>query len=156
MILCQVSSCGYLWIHRFIQKNIYWRAAMQQTWNQWAYKGGSKRQKKYLCPHGVFILRGRDSQYTQEMNKIYGVLDKSILYPYGKNKTGKRAGQKGATILSRFVRELHTEKAHLSKGPKLGKGRKPFPILEGVWRRIFLAERLVSAKALHREYTRPV
>lgn len=33
------------------------------------------------------------------MNKIYDVLDKAVLYPYGKNKTGKRAEQEGATIL---------------------------------------------------------
>lgn len=63
------------------------------------------------------------------MNKIYDVLDKAVLYPYGKNKTGKRAEQEGATILSRLVRELHTKKVHLSKVPKLGKSRKP----QGIW-----------------------
>lgn len=70
------------------------------------------------------------------MHKIYGVLDKEIPYPYGKNKAGKGAAQKGAAILSRLLRECHTEKVHLSKEPKWGKGRK----LQDIGKRIFQAE----------------
>lgn len=49
------------------------------------------------------------------MHNIYSVLDKEALYPYGKNKAGNGAGQKGGAILSRLVREFHTERVHLSE-----------------------------------------
>lgn len=55
-ILCQVSSCGYLWIHRFIQK-IFTEELLCSRPESDGYTKVDQKDKKNFCLHRVFILK---------------------------------------------------------------------------------------------------